>query len=90
MILLTTDKLGEDSPITIIFVILSVVGIIDIVNEMIEDYRDVLSKNYMKKILLFAALYMKTRSIYISSIVSIVVVLLFNKVFFGPQTGPKP
>jgi hypothetical protein len=83
---LVTDNLGEESPLTIILIMLSLVGIFDIVNEILEDYHDIISKNYMKKILLFSALYIKTRSIYVSSVVSIIVVLLFYNVFFGKQS----
>ena len=86
---ITSDKFSETSPIYIFLTIISIIGIYDIVNEITQDYDNYLSKNYVKKIMLFSVIYMKTSSIYTSSLVSIIIFLLFPKVFFGEQTKYK-
>lgn len=86
---MNTDKSLQQSPVFVILIFLSIIGIYDIVNEITQDYDEVLSRNYVKKIMLFSAIYLKTSSIYISSLVSIIFFLLFPKVFFGKQTSYK-
>jgi hypothetical protein len=86
---ITNDRFSENSPVYIFLTILSIIGIYDILNEVTQDYDDYLSKNYVKKIILFSVIYMKTSSIYTASLISIIFFLLFPKVFFGEQTKFK-
>ena len=89
MILLLNDKLDDTNPIVILMYIISLIGFYDVSQEMIDDNVNILSKNIIKKILLFTILYLKTGSVYISSICSIITSLVFYKVFFGPQTSSR-
>lgn len=86
---MNSGKISQENPIFIVLIFLSIIGIYDIVNEITQDYDEILSRNYVKKIMLFSAIYLKTSSVYISSIVSIIFFLLFPKVFFGKQTSYK-
>jgi K+-sensing histidine kinase KdpD len=89
MLLLNTDTLDDTSPIIIFLHIIALIGFYDVTQEMIEENSNILSENIVKKILLFAVLYLKTKSIFISSVCSIITVLLFHKVFFGPKTSSR-
>lgn len=89
MLLTNTDKFPKESPIFVALLALSIFGLYDITKEIVEDHQDVLSKNLVKKVILFSALYLKTESIYTSSLLSIIIILLFPKVFFGPQSRAK-
>jgi hypothetical protein len=89
MLLTHADKLPKESPVFIALLALSLFGLFDISKEIIEDHQDMMSKNFVKKVILFSALYLKTESIYTSSLLSIIIVLSFPKVFFGPQSRSK-
>jgi hypothetical protein len=86
---MNADKISQENPVFIVLIFLSIIGIYDIVNEITQDYDEILSRNYVKKIMLFSAIYLKSSSIYVSSIVCIIFFLLFPKVFFGKQTSYK-
>jgi hypothetical protein len=87
--LISSDKLSDDNPLIILFSILSIVGLVDISQEIIEQNASILSQNMIKKILLFSVIYMKTQSIYNTSLVCIIVFLLFPTVFFGEPTNSR-
>jgi hypothetical protein len=89
MLLTNADKFPKDSPVFVALLSLSIFGLYNITQEIVEDHQDLLSKNLVKKVILFSALYLKTESIYTTSLLSIIIVLLFPKVFFGPQSRPK-
>lgn len=89
MLLANSDKISKDNPIFILFLGLSIFGLYDITREILDDHQDFLSKNFVKKVILFSALYLKSESLYISSMLSVFIILIFPKVFFGEQTGPK-
>lgn len=83
------DKIPRENPLFIIIFILSLIGTYDIISEISKDYDNILSQNIVKKILTFAAIYIKTSSIYLSSLISLIMMLIFRKVYFGPQTSVK-
>ena len=89
MLLANSDKISRDNPIFILFLGLSIFGLYDITREILEENQDFLSKNFVKKTILFSALYLKSESLYTSSLLSVFVIMLFPKVFFGEQTKPK-
>ncbi len=89
MLLLSTDKLDDTNPLVIFMYIISLIGFYDVSQEMIDDNANILSKNIIKKILLFTVLYLKTGSIFISSVCSIITSLIFYKVFYGAQTSSR-
>jgi hypothetical protein len=86
MVLLNDDFIQNDGWLFYIFFIISMFGVYDIISEIIDDNIDFFSKNFYKKLAVFAVVYIKAQSIYISSVISIVIFLLFPKVFFGEPT----
>ena len=68
---------------------MSMIGMYDIIQEIMQDHEDIFKKNIVKKALVFSGLYLKTESIFTSSIVSIILFLSFPKVFFGEPTTKK-
>jgi hypothetical protein len=89
MLFIAGDKLSDDNPLIILFSVLGIVGLVDISQEIIQQNSTILSSNMIKKILLFSVIYMKTQSIYNTSLVCIIVFLLFPVVFFGEPTNSK-
>lgn len=87
--LINSDTLSKENPIYMLMTIISLVGIYDIIDEMIEENVDLFTENISKKILLFSVVFLRTNSIYLSSVVSIIIILLFPKVFFGCKTGKR-
>jgi len=76
------EEIYNNSPLFILFFILSVIGVQDIISEIHQDYADILSKNYIKKLFVFCVVYVKTESLEVASLVSIILFLAFPKVFF--------
>lgn len=89
MFIIKGDKIVEDSPLFYILVLLSMVGTYDIIGEILDNNTSVFSQNFMKKIIVWCAVYSQTRSIYYASIISICIVLLFPYIFFGKQTSSR-
>ena len=89
VLLVNSDTLDKDSPIVYFFFIVAMLGLYDITSEIVDANLQLFSKNSYKKICFFAAVYLKEKSIFTSSIISIIVFLLFPKVFFGPPTHPR-
>ena len=89
MLLLENDTFGENSVILYLFMVISLAGIYDITSEIMDDHLDWFSKNSVKKLMVFSVVYLKTKSIYISSLISICLFLAFPRVFFGKPTHPK-
>lgn len=87
--LIEGDRLTEDSPILYILVILSMIGAYDIFSEILDNTSNVFSKNFTKKIILWAALYNQTKSIFYTSVISTCIVLAFPTIFFGKETSPR-
>jgi hypothetical protein len=86
---ITEDSFQKDSAIYTIIAVISIVGIYDIIDEILEDNNTYFSHNFTKKILIFSAIYLKTKSIRIASLLSIIIILLFPKVFSGPLTSTR-
>lgn len=86
---ITNDKFQKDSMVYTVLVILSVVGIYDIMEEIMQENYVYFSHNFTKKILIFSALYLKTESIHTASLLSIIIILAFPKVFSGEFTSSR-
>lgn len=86
MVFLREDAFSKESPVMIVFMILSTIGIYDITREIIQDHKEIFKQNMVKKALVFSGLYLRTNSIFNSSVIAITIFLLFPKVFFGEPT----
>jgi hypothetical protein len=86
MIFIKGDEFSKESPLMLLFMILSTIGIYDITREIIQDHKEIFKQNIVKKVLVFSGLYLRTNSIFNSSVISIIIFLLFPKVFFGETT----
>jgi hypothetical protein len=82
-------EIYENNPLLIVFFIMSLIGIQDIISEIHKDYANILSKNYIKKLFVFCAVYVKTANLGVASLVSVILFLTFPKVFFGKQTSVR-
>jgi hypothetical protein len=89
MLLVKNDSFDKDSIIVHIFFILAMFGIYDITSEIVDENLQIFSKNFFKKTVLFAAIYVKLKSVYEASVISIILILMFPHVFFGPPTHPR-
>lgn len=89
MPIIHSDQISEANPIYVLLLMISSIGIFDISREIIDDNKHVFSKNFMKKIMLFSFLYIKTKSISQASLLSVMIFILFKKVFFGETTYKK-
>lgn len=85
---LAIDEL-PDGFLLYFIIFLSMVGGFDIITEILNEHKDFFSKNLIKKMILWSIIYLKTKSIYKASLISIVVVLLLPRIFFGKPTSPR-
>ena len=74
---ITEDSFQKDSLIYTILTVVSIIGIYDIIDEILEDNNTYFSHNFTKKILIFSAFYLKTKSIRIASVLAIIIILMF-------------
>lgn len=77
-----------ESAMTLV-VIASLAGGYLVINEILDEYPMFFCQNITKKIMLWCIIYIQTKSIYNASFISIMIVLLFPRVFFGKITGPR-
>ena len=89
MMLIENDKINEGSPLFYIMIVLSMIGSFDIISEILNDNVNVFSQNLTKKVILWVAVYIQTKSIFYSSLVASCIVLIFPSVFFGDRTSPR-
>lgn len=87
--LIENDILSEDNPIFYVLAIIAMIGAYDIMDEILRQSVEIFSMNIIKKITLWSIIYLKTKSIFYSSLLSILVVLTFPKIFFGQPTSPR-
>lgn len=87
--LLENDTLSEDNPIFYIMAILAMIGSYDIMDEILKNSINIFSTNIVKKTTLWAVIYLKTKSIFYASFISIIIVLAFPKIFFGKISSPR-
>jgi hypothetical protein len=66
-----------------------VVGTFPLVSELNESTKPFFSENYIKWIVLWGMFYSKTGDLKYSSIISLVIMAAFPKVFFGEKTYYK-
>lgn len=81
------DKLPQESTLFYIISILALIGSIDIIDEILNHACNITSTNTVKKILLWTVIYTKTQSVFHSTLFSIIIILLFPKIFFGKLSG---
>jgi hypothetical protein len=86
MLFLKQDVFSNENPVMLVFMILSTIGIYDITREIIQDHKEIFKQNIVKKALVFSGMYLRTNSIFNSCVISIIIFLLFPKVFFGETT----
>ena len=87
--LIENDKINEASPLFYIMLILSMIGSFDIISEILNNNVNIFSQNLTKKVILWVAVYIQTKSIFYSSLVASCIVLSFPRVFFGELTSPR-
>lgn len=83
------DKIPEDNLLYGVLSLLAFIGAFDLVSEILDSIAGVSSSNFVKKILLWAVIYSKTKSVVFTTIVAIVIIAMLPKVFFGELTGPR-
>lgn len=82
------DKIPEDNLLWYLIVIASIISTVDISTEILEHSAPILAENMVKKLMLWCLVYIKTKSIYYSCLISILIIILFPKIFFGKKTSP--
>jgi ABC-type transporter Mla maintaining outer membrane lipid asymmetry permease subunit MlaE len=85
--ILNVDKVPEQ--LTSVLIIVSLMGSYLVVNEILDEYPNFFCQNMTKKIILWCVVYLQTKSISTASLVCIVIVLLFPRIFFGKLTGSR-
>jgi len=85
--ILNVDKVPEE--LSSVLIIVSLVGSYLVIGEMSDEYPDFFCQNMTKKIILWCVVYVQTKSISTASLVCIVVVLLFPRIFFGKLSGSR-
>lgn len=86
---ITGDQFSKNGTMHTILVVLSIVGLYDIMEEIMNENYIYFSQNFMKKLLVFSALYLKTESVHTASLLSIIIILAFPKVFSGGFTSSR-
>lgn len=89
MLLIQNDTISVKNPLTYVLLLLSMIGTFDIMSEIADDNAETVTLNFTKKIVLWAAIYLQTKSIFYTSLISSCIVLSFPRVFFGKQSGPR-
>lgn len=82
------DKI-PDGDASYFIVILSTMGGFLILGEILDEFPEFFSSNSMKKFILWCFIYSQIKTIGIASLYSIIIVLLFPKIFFGTPSGIK-
>jgi hypothetical protein len=82
------DTLPDNNLLYYIIIIVTLMGTFDIIREIKENSGDLFAENFMKKIILWTMIYLRTNSIFYSSIISTSIVLLLPRIFFGKKSRP--
>lgn len=83
------DKIPDDNLLSGVLALLAFIGAFDLVSEILDNVAGITSSNFVKKILLWAVVYSKTKSAVFTTAISIVIIAMLPKVFFGELTGPR-
>jgi hypothetical protein len=86
------DMLKKDTipgDIATLVAAVSLIGGFMVINEILDEYPHFFCQNKVKKVILWCIVYLQVKSISKASFISIIIVLLFPRIFFGKITGRK-